>query len=292
MSCPERKSRPDWFKVRLPQDERFKKMDTIVKSHRLNTVCESAACPNRGECWSAGTATFMILGNICTRACKYCDVITGRPKVLDLEEPQRVADAIATMGVKFAVITSVTRDDLPDGGAELFAKTVTAIRMKNPNCGVEVLVPDFMGDPEANQKIFDVRPTVFGHNMETVPRIFIKVRPKATYNRSLQILKDAKDFGLKIKTGLMLGLGETRDELKSVFEILANMNLDVLTLGQYLRPSDWHVPVSRFLPPEEFQALGGLAKEMGIPLVHSGPLVRSSYHAEQILKMPATFQRQ
>lgn len=285
MSPPEPKlSRPAWFKVRLPQDERFQRMHGIVKTHQLHTVCESAACPNRGECWSAGTATFMILGNVCTRACKYCDVITGRPAgVVDVGEPQRVAEAIAIMGVKFAVITSVTRDDLPDGGADIFARTVQAIRDRNPECGVEVLVPDFGGNRVAVQKIFNVRPTVFGHNLETVPRIFTHIRPKATYERSLYILEEAKRFGLKIKTGLMLGLGETRDELQAVFEKLSSIGMDVLTLGQYLRPSQWHVPVERFLTPEEFKELGHMAKSIGIPLVHSGPLVRSSYHAEHIL---------
>ena len=282
MSLPERK--PEWFKIRLPSGSTFKQTEHIVKSQRLHTVCESAACPNRGECWSAGTATFMILGDVCTRACKYCDVITGRPKGQDEDEPRRVAEAIQAMGVKFAVITSVTRDDLPDGGSTVFARTVEEIRKLNPGCGVEVLVPDFLGNRVAVQRVFQVRPDVFGHNMETVPRIFSKIRPKATYDRSLSILQEAKQFGLKIKTGLMLGLGETREELQEVFQMFVNVGMDVLTLGQYLRPSSWHVPIERYVTPEEFRELGQLAKGMGIPLVHSGPLVRSSYHAEQILK--------
>lgn len=284
MSFPLKHNKPEWFKVRLPSGAAFKQIETLVSSQRLHTVCESAACPNRGECWSAGTATFMILGNVCTRACKYCDVITGRPTGVDEDEPRRVAEAIRTMGVRFAVITSVTRDDLPDGGSAIFARTVEEIRKLNPGCGVEVLVPDFLGDRVAVQRVFQVRPDVFGHNMETVPRIFTQIRPKATYERSLYILHEAKQFGLKIKTGLMLGLGETREELEEVFRMCVNVGMDVITLGQYLRPSEWHVPIERYVTPEEFRELGQLAKSMGIPLVHAGPLVRSSYHAEQILK--------
>lgn len=275
--------KPEWLRIKLPLDQRFKRTDHIVRTNQLHTVCESAACPNRGECWSAGTATFMILGNICTRACKYCDVITGKPKGLDTEEPQRVAQAISQMGVKFAVITSVTRDDLPDGGAEIFAQTVREIRNHTPHCGIEVLTSDFNGNRDAARTVFNARPTVFGHNLETVPRIFTRIRPKATYERSLTLLKDAKASGLKIKTGLMLGLGETESELLEVFHMFADIGLDILTLGQYLRPSSWHVPIDRYVTPEEFKSLASQAKSIGIPIVHSGPLVRSSYHAEQIL---------
>jgi len=252
----------------------------LTVKHRLHTVCESAGCPNIGECWERRTATFMILGELCTRNCRFCAVLSGRPLGLDEEEPERVAQAVARLGIKYAVITSVTRDDLADGGAGIFAATIKTIRTKSPECRLEVLVPDFSGSESALQKVFDAKPAVFGHNLETVPRLYALVRPQARYQRSLKVLELAKKNGLVTKSGLMVGLGETKQEVLDVIHHLAEVNCDILTLGQYLRPSKGHLPVVSYYTPEEFAALKTEAEKLPFKAVESGPLVRSSYHAD------------
>jgi lipoic acid synthetase len=256
-----------------------------MRTQRLNTVCEEARCPNIGECWEAGTATFMILGDVCTRACSFCAVSTGRPQALDFEEPLRVGQAVAEMGLRHAVVTSVNRDDTPDGGAKVFADTIRAIRRTSPGTSIEVLIPDFMGNWDALATVMDARPEILNHNTETVPRLYPKVRHKARYERTLELLERAKqlDPGTITKTGVMLGLGETRAELYDVLGDLRMVEVDVLTVGQYLRPagSPRHPPVERFVPPEEFAEIRDEALALGFRHVESGPLVRSSYHAER-----------
>ncbi len=272
--------KPPWLKVRIPQGPNYRLIKGLTIKHRLHTVCESACCPNIGECWERRTATFMILGDLCTRDCRFCAVPSGRPYGLDEEEPDRVAQAVGRLGLKYAVITSVTRDDLPDGGASIFAATVEAISAANPDCRIELLVPDFSGSEPALQKVFDTRPDVFGHNLETVPRLYRLVRPKAEYQRSLKVLELAKKNGLVTKSGLMVGLGETEQEVQDVIHNLAEIGCDILTLGQYLCPSKGHLPVERYYTPEEFAALKTEAEKLGFKAVESGPLVRSSYHAD------------
>jgi lipoic acid synthetase len=255
----------------------------LVAEQNLHTVCESAACPNIGECWNRRTATFMILGNVCTRRCGFCAVQKGGPLPVDYDEPRRVAEAVATLGLKFAVITSVNRDDRKDGGAELFALTIRAIRDRLPNCGVEVLVPDFQGSHKALEIVLEARPSILNHNTETVPRLYRQVRMGARYERSLDILAHVKraSTGIPSKSGLMLGLGETIDEVLQVMRDLRSADVDILTLGQYLRPSPKHLPILRYVAPEEFVALKKAGYEMGFKHVESGALVRSSYHAEE-----------
>ena len=273
--------RPEWLRVRLPQDGEFAETRGIVSRHRLHTVCESANCPNVGECWSARTATFMILGNICTRSCGFCAVITGRPGVVDQEEPQRVAGAIARMGLVHAVITSVDRDELPDGGAEIWAETIRAMHRLSPTTKVEVLIPDFQGKAADLDTVLAARPDILAHNVETVPRLQRHVRPQAKYDRSLCVLRHAKDRGFVTKSGLMLGLGETEDEVTAVMRDLRGVGCDLVTLGQYLQPTRNHLPVHRYWHPDEFARLKSIADELGFLHVESGPLVRSSYHAER-----------
>jgi lipoic acid synthetase len=276
----QRKRLPSWFKVKFETGPRFQKMRGLVKALKLHTVCEEARCPNQWECWNRGTATFMILGEICTRSCGFCAVATGKPEPLDWDEPRRVGEAVKSLGLNHAVITSVNRDELEDGGAALFAKTVEEVRVQNPSCTIEVLIPDFQGDHQALEKIWDARPDILNHNLETVPRLYGRVRPQAKYRRSLEVLERSGKKGLRTKTGIMVGLGETADEIQKVMEDLVAIRCDILTIGQYLQPSKEHLSVERYYLPEEFTRLKSSGEKMGIPHVESGPLVRSSYHAE------------
>lgn len=277
----QRQHRPDWLKVKVPAGENFARLKHLIDGHKLHTVCEEARCPNMGECWNSGTATFMILGDICTRSCGFCAVKTGRPIELDLEEPYRVAEAIRIMGVKHAVITSVNRDELPDGGASVFAETIRQARVVNPGIKVEVLIPDFRGVEWALKIIIDAAPDILNHNTETVPRLYNVVRPQAKYERSLELLSRAKKAKMVTKSGLMLGIGEKTEEVMDVMRDLHAAGCDILTLGQYLQPTKEHLPVNRFVHPDEFKMLKKLGMEMGFKHVESGPLVRSSYHAEK-----------
>jgi lipoic acid synthetase len=258
----------------------------LVTGNKLHTVCEEARCPNMGECWNAGTATFMILGDVCTRSCGFCNVKTGRPEVLDRDEPRRVAEAIGTMSVKHAVITSVNRDELEDGGAEIFAETIRLARAARPGITVEVLIPDFRGDEHALRVLVDAKPDILNHNTETVPRLYPTVRPQAKYTRSLELLERGKQWGMVTKSGLMLGLGETTEEIVEVMSDLRAVSCDILTLGQYLQPSREHLPVHRYVHPEEFAMLKNRGISMGFRHVESGPLVRSSYHAAMHISSP------
>jgi len=278
---PRGPARPAWLKAPAPVGENYRNLKRLVEELRLHTVCESAACPNVGDCWNRRTATFMILGNVCTRRCGFCAVQKGAPLAVDYDEPRRVAEACATLGLKFAVITSVNRDDRKDGGAELFALTIRAIRERVAGCGVEVLVPDFQGSHAAMDIVLEAAPEILNHNTETVPRLYRQVRLGARYERSLDMLAYAKQSRPKIptKSGLMLGLGETLEEVQQVMRDLRASNVDILTLGQYLRPSPKHLPIIRYVPVEEFAELKRLGLEMGFRHVESGPLVRSSYHA-------------
>ncbi len=274
--------RPPWIRVKVSNNEQFVKMRQLVTSHQLHTVCESASCPNIGDCWGRGTATFMILGNRCTRDCRFCDVQSGQPGAVDVEEPQRVAEAIRLLALKHAVITSVTRDDLPDGGAHLWAETIRRIRATNPDCRIEALIPDFQGDEKALDIVFQANPDILGHNVETAPRLYPVVRAQADYQRSLTVLHQAKEIGLTTKSGMMLGMGETMQEIRSVMQDLRQIDCDVLTLGQYLQPTKSHIPVERYWSPEEFQQLKEEGEKFGFLHVEAAPLVRSSYHAEQV----------
>jgi lipoic acid synthetase len=273
--------RPGWLRAPAPVGENYRNLKELVETLQLHTVCESAACPNIGDCWNRRTATFMILGNVCTRRCGFCAVQKGAPLTVDYDEPRRVAEACAALGLKFAVITSVNRDDRKDGGAELFALTIRAIRERLPQCGVEVLVPDFQGSHAAMDIVLDAAPDVLNHNTETVPRLYRQVRMGARYERSLDMLAYARQArpAIPTKSGLMLGLGETIEEVLTVMRDLRTANVDILTLGQYLRPSPKHLPILRYVPVEEFAELKKRGYEMGFRHVESGPLVRSSYHA-------------
>ena len=275
--------KPPWLKVRFPGGENYIRLKNIMREGRLHTVCEEAHCPNIGECWEAGTATFMILGDRCTRACGFCAVKSGRPGALDGLEPMRVANAVREMSLTHAVVTSVNRDDEPDGGAFIFAATIRWIRRLSPGTSVEVLIPDFMGNWDALATVMDARPEILNHNTETVPRLYGRVRPKARYERTLELLRRAKELdpGTITKSGLMVGLGETKHELLMVFEDLVDAGVDVLTLGQYLRPSAKHLPLVRYYRPDEFAALREDALALGFRHVEAGPLVRSSYHAKR-----------
>lgn len=275
-----RVSRPEWLKVKLEDWSSFKHTEEIVELHGLNTVCHSAHCPNIGECWSRGTATLMLLGNTCTRRCGFCAVLSGVPREFDPHEPKRVAQAVRDMGLKFAVLTSVARDDLPDGGASVFADSIREIRLLCPGVGVEVLIPDLGGDAQRLDVVFDARPDVMNHNIETVRRLQRRVRPSADYERSMGVLRRAADAGLVAKSGLMLGLGETQHEAKQTIADLRAHGVDMLTVGQYLPPDDEHLPLERYATPAEFDELGAFARELGFVHVESAPLVRSSYHAE------------
>ena len=275
--------KPKWLKVKLPTGEAYKKVRDIVSEHKLHTICESGHCPNMGECWGEGTATFMILGNICTRSCGFCNVATGKPLVADLAEPKKVAESVRLMKVKHCVVTSVDRDDLTDGGSEIWAATVRAIRRESPTTTMETLIPDFAGKWENLQRIIDVAPEIVSHNLETVRRLTKEVRIQAKYNRSLEVLRRLKKAGIRTKSGVMLGLGETEEEVIETMEDLRSVDVDILTLGQYLQPTPKHLPVANFITPEKFAEYKELGLKMGFKYVESGPLVRSSYRAEKHL---------
>lgn len=274
--------RPDWLKVRLPAGENYFRLKSLMRGKALHTVCEEARCPNVAECWGQGTATFLILGDICTRACRFCAVKTGMPTVTDLEEPERVADAVKTMGLRHAVITSVNRDDLKDGGARIYARTIDAVRRDNPGTSIEVLVPDFKGSRESLETVLEARPEILAHNIETVPALYKRVRPGANYRQSVELLRRSREIAPDVlrKTGIMVGLGETRTQIAEVMEdLVETAAVDIFTVGQYLRPTKEHHPVMRFYHPDEFHELARLGTEIGFRHVESGPLVRSSYHA-------------
>lgn len=273
--------KPNWLRVKLPIGESYKHVRGLVDTHKLHTICESGNCPNMGECWGAGTATFMILGNICTRSCGFCAVATGRPEAVDWDEPQRVAEAIHLMKVKHAVITSVDRDELKDGGSIIWYNTIEAVKGLNPDTTLETLIPDFQGRPDQVQRIIQAAPDVVSHNMETVERMTRQVRIQAKYRRSLEVLRLLKEGGMRTKTGIMLGLGETKEEVIQSMEDLVGVGCDVLTLGQYLQPTKKHLAVQRFVHPDEFAELREIGYELGFDYVESGPLVRSSYHSEK-----------
>ena len=275
--------KPKWLKVKLPTGENYRKVRSLVDEHKLHTICESGNCPNMGECWGEGTATFMILGNICTRSCGFCAVSTGKPLEADPFEPARVANSVKLMGVKHAVITSVDRDDLTDGGSEILVKTIELVRSKSPGTTMETLIPDFAGNWDNLQRIIDVAPDIVSHNLETVRRLTKQVRIQAKYDRSLEVLFRLKKGGMRTKSGVMLGLGETRDEVLETMEDLRSVQVDVLTLGQYLQPTRKHLPVQEFVTPEQFKEYEEIGLKMGYRFVESGPLVRSSYHAEKHL---------
>jgi lipoic acid synthetase len=279
-----RMPKPPWLKRRIPSGATYQKIQKLLKSSRLHTVCQEACCPNLGECFSQGTATFLILGDRCTRNCRFCAISHGPSGPPDPGEPSRVADAVQAMGLQYVVVTSVTRDDLPDGGAALFAETIRMIREKRPGAKVEVLIPDFQGNLEALKTVVEARPDVLNHNVETVPRLYPSVRPGAAYERSIDLLHQAKvlDPSIPTKSGLMLGLGERADEVRETLQDLLDAGCRLLTLGQYLQPSKDHLPVDRFVPPEEFEAWKETALNMGFTEVASGPFVRSSYHAKEL----------
>lgn len=281
---PERVAKPKWLRVKLPTGKKYTDLRSLVDKYSLNTICTSGSCPNMGECWSEGTATFMILGNVCTRSCGFCGVKTGRPEQVDWEEPEKVARSIKLMDIKHAVITSVDRDDLKDMGTIIWAETVQAIRRMNPNTTLETLIPDFQGREDLLDRIVEVAPEVVSHNMETVKRLTREVRIQAKYERSLGVLKYLKDTGIKrTKSGIMLGLGETEEEVIQTLKDLRAVNLDIVTIGQYLQPSKKHLPVKQFITPDQFQKYEKIGLEMGFRHVESGALVRSSYKAQKHL---------
>ena len=275
--------KPKWLRVKLPTGEKYRKVRGLVDEHKLHTICESGSCPNMGECWGEGTATFMILGNICTRSCGFCGVQTGKPDAVDEFEPGRVANSVKIMGVKHAVITSVDRDDLKDGGASIWAQTIRAIRQQSPGTTLETLIPDFAGHWDNLQVLIDSAPEIVSHNLETVRRLTKQVRIQAKYDRSLEVLFRLKKGGMRTKSGVMLGLGETEQEVLETMQDLRAVQVDILTLGQYLQPTPKHLPVAEFIEPEKFAYYQKVGLEMGFRFVESGPLVRSSYHAEKHL---------
>ena len=275
--------KPSWLRVKLPTGENYKKVRGLVDEHNLHTICESGNCPNMGECWGEGTATFMILGNICTRSCGFCAVKTGKPNLTDVLEPKKVAKSVKLMNIKHAVITSVDRDDLPDGGSEIWAETVREIRLISPNTTLETLIPDFAGKWENLQNIINVAPEIVSHNLETVRRLTKEVRIQAKYDRSLELLFRLQKAGMKTKSGIMLGLGETHDEVIETMEDLRSVGVSIMTLGQYLQPTPKHLPVAEFVEPSKFEDYKATGLSMGFRYVESGPLVRSSYHAEKHL---------
>jgi lipoic acid synthetase len=273
--------KPNWLRVKLPTGENYRHVRNLVDQHKLHTICESGNCPNMGECWGEGTATFMILGNVCTRSCGFCAVATGRPEAVDWDEPQRVAEAIYLMKVKHAVLTSVDRDELKDGGSIIWYNTIKAVKSLNPDTTLETLIPDFKGQTENIQRIVEAAPEVVSHNIETVERLTRQVRIQAKYRRSMEVLKVLKEGGMRTKSGIMLGLGETKEEVLQAMQDLRNSGTDVITLGQYLQPTRKHLPVIRFVHPDEFAEYREAGYNMGFDYVESGPLVRSSYHSER-----------
>lgn len=278
-----RVKKPDWLRVKLPIGENYRHVRSLVTEHKLHTICESGNCPNMGECWGAGTATFMILGNTCTRSCGFCAVATGKPDPLDWDEPQRVAEAIFLMKVKHAVLTSVDRDELKDGGSIIWQNTIKAVKLLNPNTTLETLIPDFKGDKDNIQRIIDAHPEVVSHNIETTERLTRKVRIQAKYHRSMEVIRTLKNGGMRTKSGIMLGLGETEEEVCQTMQDLYDNGCDVITIGQYLQPTSKHLSVVRFVHPDEFAAYQEFGYSIGIDHVESGPLVRSSYHSEKHL---------
>ena len=282
MSTTVRSPRPDWLKVRLPSGDNYFRLKSVMSSLNLHTVCEEARCPNVAECWGQGTATFMILGDICTRACGFCAVNTGLPKTVDFGEPERVADAVQAMTLRHVVITSVNRDELPDGGASIFARTIEAIRRRAMETTIEVLIPDFKGSRQALETVLCARPEILNHNIETVPRLYKRVRPGANYAQSVELLRRTREItpGIMSKTGIMVGLGETIEEVEILMrELVETADIDIFTIGQYLQPTKNHLPVERYVHPDEFAALTRRGKEIGLRRIEAGPLVRSSYHA-------------
>jgi len=282
-NLPRPKRRPEWMRLRPPGGENYKFVKNVMRSKQLHTVCEEAHCPNIGECWSARTATFLILGDICTRSCGFCDVKTGRPLAIDWEEPERVAQAVKTMALNHVVITSVNRDERKDGGAPVFAMCINRIRELQPGCSIEVLIPDFKGSEEALKTVMDARPEILNHNVETVPRLFRQVQPQDHYEWALAALGNAKKMDSEVltKSGIMVGLGEEWDELLSVMQDLVDIGVDILTIGQYLQPSRKHIPIDRYYTPQEFEELHRIGIDVGFRWVESGPFVRSSYHADK-----------
>lgn len=275
-------SKPDWLKIKLPSGKEFSEVKQNVEKHRLHTICESGKCPNQTECWGVGTATLMILGNVCTRSCMFCSVETGNPGIVDITEPRRVAESVKLMGLKHVVITSVDRDDLIDGGSKIWAATIRAIRRHCPGVTMETLIPDFKGETANIERIIEVKPEVVSHNLETVKRLTREVRIQAKYERSLEVLKQLKEGGIeRTKSGIMLGLGETDEELFEAMDDLRNAKVDILTLGQYLQPTKKHLPVAKYVTPEDFARFKEVALSKGFRYVESGPMVRSSYHAEK-----------
>jgi lipoic acid synthetase len=281
MVASPRAPKPDWLKVRFPAGERYSEIKGLLRQHQLHSVCEEARCPNIGECFNAGEATFMILGDICTRSCGFCAVTSGKPNGLDLMEPLRLARTVETLGLDYAVITSVNRDDLPDGGSGIFAACLRAIRHRSPNCRVEVLIPDFEGNWDALRTVVEAGPVVLNHNTETVPRLYRTVRPKARYERSLELIRRVKqiDPGMTTKSGVMVGLGETLEELQATMTDLRANDCDLLTVGQYLQPDQKHLPVVRYYHPDEFAEIRDIGRRLGFKHIEAGPFVRSSYHA-------------
>lgn len=286
MAIDQIERKPEWLKIKLTQGENFKQLKQIMRGKTLHTVCEEAKCPNIHECWANRTATFMILGNICTRACRFCAVTSGKPTELDLEEPKRVAEAVVQMGLQHVVVTSVARDDLADGGALVFAETIRQVKQTSPLCSVEVLIPDFMGDPEALRTVLEAKPHVLNHNVETVEQLSDRVRSKAKYARSLELLARSKQFAPNIptKSSIMVGLGESTEDLLRTMDDLRAADVDILTIGQYLQPTKSHLRIRKYYSPEEFQALKEEGLNRGFSHVESGPLVRSSYHAHEQLQ--------
>ncbi|MGN6604100.1 MAG: lipoyl synthase [Ginsengibacter sp.] len=281
LPAAEKPRKPNWLRVKLPIGEEYRQVRQIVDTHKLHTICESGNCPNMGECWGEGTATFMILGNICTRSCGFCAVATGKPLPADLQEPKRVAEAIMLMKVKHAVITSVDRDELKDGGSIIWQQTINAVREMSPGTTLETLIPDFKAEKENIQRVIDAAPEVVSHNIETVERLTRKVRIQAKYWRSMEVLRFLKEGGMRTKSGIMLGLGEKKEEVIQTMQDLKDSNVEVVTIGQYLQPTPKHLPVDRFVHPSEFAELREIGYEMGFDYVESGPLVRSSYHSDR-----------
>jgi lipoic acid synthetase len=278
---PPQRKKPDWLRVKLPIGENYKHVRHLVDQHKLHTICESGNCPNMGECWGAGTATFMILGNVCTRSCGFCSVATGRPDAVDWDEPQRVAEAILLMKVKHAVITSVDRDELPDGGSTIWQNTIKAVKALSPATTLETLIPDFKGKKADIERIIEASPEVVSHNIETVERLTRQVRVQAKYWRSMEVIRTLKEGGMRTKSGIMLGLGENKEEVVQTLQDLKDNGCDVVTIGQYLQPTKKHLPVERFVHPDEFAEYREIGYGLGLDYVESGPLVRSSYHSEK-----------
>ena len=274
--------KPDWLKVKITVNNDFRDLQKIIKDHHLHTVCQSARCPNQSDCWQRRTATLMILGDTCTRNCRFCAVKSGKPQPVDLNEPQKIGRAVKLMGLKYAVITSVTRDDLPDGGAAVWAETIREIRRQNPNTKIEVLIPDFRGDINALETVLSATPDVLGHNLETIRVLYPIARPQADYEQSLRVIYESKKRGAVTKTGIMVGLGETAEQVSELMQDVLNDGCDILTLGQYLQPTKDHLPVVRYITPEEFKTYQDTGLSLGFRAVFSGPLVRSSFHAAEI----------